>query len=968
MRRFDTYSTLPTLAMTCCLIFVQLRDSVQAEELLTDIVLVIDKSGSMNKVDLDDGSSILYEELKAELGKFVDERLPRNANVTLIAFGEDAEVVRRINFDSEQGRRTLASDLEQLRASDQHTAIAKALYLAQAEIARLKEASPDHHRLLVLITDGKNNAPQGVSTTFDDILTQQRELKLNRGEDFYMWYAHLGTAQPELEQQIKDTFGGRPVPMTSAKFGSLAFSRRVLRLPRQMPGNWRQAFPTETDRQRKELLIGHGINCEGEHVKFGPITVPGLPPNAELEIEPQGFPLRDGRQDFVFNVKGTNVPPGDYSGRVEINIHEPNGLIMPSPQYFYLDFSVGQPVIALSPSDRLDLGVATLRKPATSRLVLTPHVDAEILKPNLEIDISFQDLPSGVEVEARAGRAKMLVNASAPRGRLKVSGGEMIVVEITSRVHDAAVELGAFTGQLVVRADNPFVDIRPARLPVKLEARSQAIALQRHQFAASFEDQHGFEFEVPLDTSELPPGKSLQAFVDEPRSPDAPPLTVTPPRFTLTSETPAVVKMRAVMRNPRPGKWTYEVPLRLSSELCSFTPSSIRLTLNVVRPQVRSRLMTDVTSLYRGDVGKAIVTLMPNQAAVGKVIVIECKPSHQMPDGITITAPQRVTLEDNTEFEVTIQAEEQVLASVERLEAALSFKGGEDLLVQPATLPIPIKIRPHDIVISQTSFDLGEQLLDRSDDRYRFELLLPIDTQQSMPETKLNIFPPKGEARRRVRVEGGWVIVKPGEKQIAVGLEVIAPAPGASRIPLDFASHGASVHPKQVEAVILFKRKPWPLWLVLSSLIFTLVSAVAGGRVFWLLRQPDSFGRLVFRSQPAGEKLKSATLGQAVAQRSLFRGLLLPRNRVVVGTSSTADIRLQGDGEEGILFHLVTDGFGQDATVSLHNLGTIDVQVNEHKSQRAALHHEAKIEVGPYVIEYLSGTRATRRQSHSGAN
>src|SRR5438067_176355 len=78
-----------------------------ADEPVTDIVLVIDLSGSMKEIDVGGGRKISFVQLQQRLQQFIDEGLPANSNVTLITFATDAKVVATVHVKDKQGRRQL---------------------------------------------------------------------------------------------------------------------------------------------------------------------------------------------------------------------------------------------------------------------------------------------------------------------------------------------------------------------------------------------------------------------------------------------------------------------------------------------------------------------------------------------------------------------------------------------------------------------------------------------------------------------------------------------------------------------------------------------------------------------------------------------------------------------------------------------------------------------------------------------
>ncbi len=118
-----------------------------------DILLAVDISGSMERDDMQlNGRQVnRLVAVKSVVGDFVIER--QGDRLGLILFGEKAYLQTPLTFD----RLTMQSLLEEAQigfAGTNGTAIGDAIGLA---VKRLQDR-PEHHRVVILLTDGANNA------------------------------------------------------------------------------------------------------------------------------------------------------------------------------------------------------------------------------------------------------------------------------------------------------------------------------------------------------------------------------------------------------------------------------------------------------------------------------------------------------------------------------------------------------------------------------------------------------------------------------------------------------------------------------------------------------------------------------------------------------------------------------------------------------------------------------------------
>ncbi|MDM8545099.1 vWA domain-containing protein [Candidatus Venteria ishoeyi] len=117
-----------------------------------DLMLAVDLSGSMETPDLHIKNQAVdrLTVVKAVLGEFIERR--KGDRLGLVLFGEQAYLQTPLTFDRKTVKTMLNESL--IGLAGQKTAIGDAIGLA---VKRLRER-PEENRVLILLTDGANNA------------------------------------------------------------------------------------------------------------------------------------------------------------------------------------------------------------------------------------------------------------------------------------------------------------------------------------------------------------------------------------------------------------------------------------------------------------------------------------------------------------------------------------------------------------------------------------------------------------------------------------------------------------------------------------------------------------------------------------------------------------------------------------------------------------------------------------------
>ena len=150
------FRRLTLVAIWCLLVLASVRpewigDPIELPTSGRDLMLAVDISGSMGTEDMEvnSGMTTRLQVVKAVVGDFVERRV--GDRLGLILFGSQAYLQTPLTFDRTTVRTLLAET--PLGIAGGKTAIGDAIGLA---VKRL-QSRPENSRILILLTDGKNN-------------------------------------------------------------------------------------------------------------------------------------------------------------------------------------------------------------------------------------------------------------------------------------------------------------------------------------------------------------------------------------------------------------------------------------------------------------------------------------------------------------------------------------------------------------------------------------------------------------------------------------------------------------------------------------------------------------------------------------------------------------------------------------------------------------------------------------------
>lgn len=333
-----------------------------AGEILMDIVLLLDRSGSMSQVPITGGAPLTFEQIKVRLLKFIDDELPNNSNVSVITIGDDAEVVARILVRNDQGRQRLREKVEPVRANAQRTFLVQGIQLGLAELKRLSGNGEGswRHRLMFLVTDGRNDPPiEHVGKRFPSVTEIHEKFELEPGKDFLFWYAHLGPADEEVADFTRQLEGEAKPIDENWTLKVVRFNQQVVELKEQRCREWSQVYPIPSARTAAEFAV---IGSDGIKVSFvsklselkkvdGSRSVSG----ANVLVDASPLVLKGEKQSVKLNFRAKNVPPGQYEGKLGVEAESGSDFVMVTPKFLRIRFVQHKPLLLHAKQFRVPL-------------------------------------------------------------------------------------------------------------------------------------------------------------------------------------------------------------------------------------------------------------------------------------------------------------------------------------------------------------------------------------------------------------------------------------------------------------------------------------------------------------------------------------------------------------------------------------------------------------------------------------
>ncbi len=192
-RQKRAHRTLTFLtALTLALAFTSLRPDAAPADSGKDFVIVIDVSTSMTDV---------FDDVK-EFSKRTIGRASVGDNVTVITFGEQATLLDRKQIRGKADLVSLQNSVEELYPTDYATYINSGLEKGLSELRYLFDRNPDRERVLLWLSDDKDNPPEALGNdyiTLDKLKDENTDFE--PGSEWFEYDAPLSETE---SQNIED--------------------------------------------------------------------------------------------------------------------------------------------------------------------------------------------------------------------------------------------------------------------------------------------------------------------------------------------------------------------------------------------------------------------------------------------------------------------------------------------------------------------------------------------------------------------------------------------------------------------------------------------------------------------------------------------------------------------------------------------------------------------------------------------
>ena len=198
-----------------------------------NLFFVMDVSGSMEK-------SKIFQPLKNEITKYIQNEANKGDFVSIITFGTDVKLIASQRISPENTATDIAllvEKINKLKANEQYTHLTSALDLLASQMGLVKTANPASMVKAFLFTDGKNEPPpgaEGANWTFEQILKKHYDVFDNPAT--YLFVITLGIQPDEgliqAAKERKDKIFINSVPDVSKLEGANIIPKEV---PKQKP-------------------------------------------------------------------------------------------------------------------------------------------------------------------------------------------------------------------------------------------------------------------------------------------------------------------------------------------------------------------------------------------------------------------------------------------------------------------------------------------------------------------------------------------------------------------------------------------------------------------------------------------------------------------------------------------------------------------------------------------------------------
>ena len=462
MRKFSIlshpFSILTTLILV--LFFTMIQHETAHAAGGKDYVIVIDVSTSMEDV---------FDDVRDLSNRTID-RTSVGDSVVVITFGEQATLLDRKSIRGKADQQKLKDRVNDIYPTDYATYINRGLEKGLSELRYLFEKNPDRERVLLWLSDDKDNPPAELGINYITLESLKKEnTDFNPGSDWFdyddpMTEVQDAAAKDFVKWARRETFRvevmEKDLNLGSFEDGKVSKAVSLTFVPKH-PGAAGLEFFVSAG------LINRSDNSKKIQVSITPdrITASG-----------------DGwKEKFQISFE---AEPGEYSGAISFDpiakgalevlpktVPMTTAIVLPRPE-------VEEPVEPVEEKPKGLLSDEAIiareaRPPGTTRI--SKPIAFGPLEPGKEVR---KDLPVYVNIEADPDRIKHVLSIELPEGinfDSKVMGeGEKKVAKMTVSV-DSNIQLpdqftldSAFEGSVRFESDERGVIVTPVQVPIRL--------------------------------------------------------------------------------------------------------------------------------------------------------------------------------------------------------------------------------------------------------------------------------------------------------------------------------------------------------------------------------------------------------------------------------------------------------------------------------------------------------------------
>ena len=387
--------------LTAVSVFLLVGTPAAEEKGSTDIVFAIDISRSMLK-------NKNFGKVRARLIEFIQKEVGLGGHIAIVTFGNKAKLLADRQINSQKDKSALINTIKSMKANASHTYMASGIDVGLQSLRELSRKYTDSGRMLVLLTDGKNDPPKSIpedrKLTFEKLREKYSTIAdFKQGVNWFFWYCFIGKPDKDV-QKFVESMGGESKPLTGRwRFYSVKFNRAVIKLGKVPSGYWTREFPTPADRQLGETFRATTRTPGQYTLEFSDVILDGPGKAEKVTVSPRAIPMKKKEQSIILKFDARNMGEGERRGRVMIR--SPGKMVFVSPQQFHVVFTSVSPVVDVKPKEGLDFGRIFPGKFAERSLELSPDEMAKRAATGKTTNIILpKDLPRGIALSVQPDR------------------------------------------------------------------------------------------------------------------------------------------------------------------------------------------------------------------------------------------------------------------------------------------------------------------------------------------------------------------------------------------------------------------------------------------------------------------------------------------------------------------------------------------------------------------------------------